>query len=459
MRIFAAEHVVPVAAPPIESGALAVEAGSIADIGRIDDVVGRHPGAEVIDFGEAAIIPGLVNCHSHLEITAMRGALDDVENDFRAWLLRLNSIRGRLSESDIRIAAVAGAVEGARAGVTCFGDIGRFASAGLEALKAVGLRGVVFQETPFSPDNRTADDDFERLKERFFELSEAGTGTVEAGISPHAPYTVSRELFEKISEFAVERKVKLTIHAAESSEEDELMRYGEGFFSEVYEKYGFTWEVPRRSSVAFLAETGVLKARPLLAHCVAVSADDIALIAESGSAVAHCPKSNAKFGHGTAPFEALFDAGIAVGFGSDSVASNNTCDIIEEARFAGLTARNRPGSNSAISAHELLRAATLGGAAALGLDKKIGSLELGKKADLAVISLAGIHQQPIADIFPALVFSSRASDTIATIVEGEFVFRDSATVKVDEHETKARLRRLRELIQAETYDQPIAARS
>ena len=153
-----------------------------------------------------------------------------------------------------------------------------------------------------------------------------------------------------------------------------------------------------------------------------VSDSDIDRIAETGSRIAHCPKSNAKFGHGYAPFEAFVDAGIAVGLGSDSVASNNVCDILEESRFAALAARNRAGSKRFISAREMLETATHGGAMALGLDDQIGTLEAGKQADLVVVSLSNAAQKPINDIHSALIFASNARDVVKTIVAGKTIF-------------------------------------
>jgi 5-methylthioadenosine/S-adenosylhomocysteine deaminase len=193
-------------------------------------------------------------------------------------------------------------------------------------------------------------------------------------------------------------------------------------FVGVYEKYGVDWNSPNCTPIEYLNRLGVLAARPLLAHCVTVSPRDLEIIADTGSKIAHCPKSNGKFGHGEAPFEAMLDAQIPVGLGSDSVASNNVCDLLEEARFAALIARNRTESKRFISAKEMLRAATLGGAEALSLDDQIGSLEVGKQADLAVVSLGSHAQQPLNDIHTALVFSSNARDVIATFVAGNQIY-------------------------------------
>jgi 5-methylthioadenosine/S-adenosylhomocysteine deaminase len=201
-----------------------------------------------------------------------------------------------------------------------------------------------------------------------------------------------------------------------------LLSRGEGFFTDFYTRMNLKWEVPRCSPVEFLSKTGVLAAKPLLAHCVTVSDGDLELIRSTGSSIAHCPKSNAKFGHGYAPFEKFLDIGIPVGLGSDSVASNNICDLLEEARFATLAARNRPDRKRFISAREALAVATLGGAKGLGLDHKVGTLEVGKEADIAVVSLDSPSQSPVNDVETALVFSSYARDVLATFVAGQEVF-------------------------------------
>jgi len=423
MKVLTAAHVLPVSSAPIENGAVAIDGATIAAVGTQTEIAAQFPAAELHDHGNAAIIPGLVNCHSHLEVTAMRGSLDDVEHDFSAWLLKLNGLRAELSDDDIRAAAVNGALEGARAGVTCFGDIGRMGHAGLHALKTAGLRGIVYQETEFSPDNRSADYDFLKLAAKFEDLKADETSLVRVGLSPHSPYTVGSRLFELIAQYAIINRVPLTIHAAESLDEHELMTQGTGFFSSVYEKYGVEWDSPHSTPIEYLERLGVLSTRPLLAHCVAVSDSDIKRIAGNGAKIAHCPKSNAKFGHGYAPLEAFLDAGITVGLGSDSVASNNVCDLLEESRFAALAARNRQGSQRFVTAKEMLRTATLGGAAALGLDHLIGSLEPGKQADIAVVSLDHPALQPTGDIHAALAFSASGRDVVMTMVAGRIIYR------------------------------------
>ena len=422
MKILSAKYVLPIAGEPIVDSAVAFEGDKIVRVGKHDSLVAEFPSAELEDLGEAAILPGFVNCHSHLELTAMRGALDDVEHDFRSWLLKVQGLRSAMSDADIEAAAIAGAREGAAAGVTCFGDIGRNGRAGLNALKTVGLRGILFQETEFSPDNRTADEDFKKLGETFEALKKDETDLVRVGISPHSTYTVSSRLFELIAQYAIINRIPLSIHASEAADEFDLLTNGEGFFTEVYEKFGVEWQSPRCTPIEYLERLGVLSTRPLLAHCVYATDGDIAKIAANGATIAHCPKSNAKFGHGYAPLEKLLDAGIAVGLGSDSVASNNVCDLLEESRFASLFARNRPDRKRFVSAKEVLKAATLGGANALGLDELIGTLEPGKQADLTAVSLEHAAQQPVNDICAALVFSSNAHDVQRSLVAGRTVY-------------------------------------
>ena len=443
MKIYSAEWVLPIDREPFENGAILIENDKISEVGAAVEVIAKYPQAQVENCGAAAITPGFVNAHSHLEITAMRGFLDSVEHDFAAWLLKLTKTRGEiLTDEDVKTAAIFGTLEGVRAGVTCFGDIGRLGIAGFEALKISGLRGILFQETDFSPDNKTAAEDFEKLIEKFSRLRETETNLVKVGLSPHSPYTVSAKLYEKIARYSIENDVAISTHAAESNDETELLKNGTGFFIEVYKKFGVEWQSPRCSSIEFLARNGVLDAKPLLAHCIKVSDSDIQLIKNTDSRVAHCPKSNAKFGHGIAPLEKFLDAKIKTGFGSDSVASNNVCDILEEARFAALFARTLPDKKRFLTDREIIKTATLGGAKALGLESQIGTLTAGKQADFCVVSLENAAQMPVHDVHAALLYASNARDVVMTVVAGEEIFRDNKSQKIDEKEIKLQMKQI-----------------
>jgi len=192
----------------------------------------------------------------------------------------------------------------------------------------------------------------------------------------------------------------------------------------------------------FLESTGIFSSRPLLAHCVMATETDLELVKASGASIAHCPKSNAKFGHGYAPLEMMLEKEVTVGLGSDSVASNNACDILEEARFAALAARNRNGRSRFISSQQVLELATLGGAKGLLLDDKIGSLETGKQADLAVVALDHVGQMPVNDAAHALVFSSNSRDVVMTMVAGQEIYRDGEFKTFAIAELRSELRKI-----------------
>jgi cytosine/adenosine deaminase-related metal-dependent hydrolase len=441
-ELYFARWVLPMASPPVEDGGVAVEGPRVIGTGTRDELLARFPGAAARDFGEAALLPGFVNAHSHLELTAMRGYLEREESDFRAWLGKLTLTRlERLTPDDLYVSAAWGAVEAARAGVTCVADASDAAAASMRALADVGLRGVVYQES-FGPDPALARENFELLREKVAALRELESGRVRVGVSPHAPYTVSPPQLELIAEFARAESLPVMMHAAESEAEELFMREGRGPFADGLARRGIEWRAPGVSTIQHLARHGILAARPLLAHCVRVDGADTETILGAGAGVAHCPKSNAKLGHGRAPFAAFVARGVRVGLGSDSVASNNLCDPLEETRFALLSARadaketggRWPGAEAG------LQAATAGGARALGLDAEIGTLAPGKQADLAVVNLRGAHQTPVHDPLAALVFASSGRDVLMTMVAGRIVFSDDRLHTADEERLRARMK-------------------
>ena len=423
--IYSARWVVPVSAAPIENGAVAVEGQRIAGVGPHAEIVERFPAFKVESLGDAIIIPGLVNTHTHLELTAMRGYLENEETDFFAWLRKLTVARLELmTADDLRVSATWGACEAARAGITCVADASDSAMMSMLALRDVGLRGVVYQES-FGPDARLARENFEKLKTRVEELRTIETDVVRAGVSPHAPYTVCGPQLEFIAEFARVERLPLMMHAAESAAEELFVREGCGAFAEGLARRAIEWNAPGVSTIQYLKQVGVLDVRPLLAHCIRVDDGDIEMLRDTGSKVAHCPKSNAKLGHGRAPFAKFIEAGVAVGLGSDSVASNNTCDILEEARFATLMAR---AGGARVSAEEALRVATFA-----------NELVEGAQADLAVLSLTGAHQLPSYDPVAALIFASSGRDVMLTLVAGREVYRNGRVSNVDEDGLRARM--------------------
>src|SRR5947209_14821122 len=442
-KIYSARWVLPVISEPVEGGAVAVEGARVEGVGARAELTERFPSAEVLDLGEAAILPGFVNCHTHLELTAMRGFLEAEEGNFFAWLRKVTvARRERMTPEDLYVSAAWGAVEAARAGVTCVGDASDAGATTMRALNEVGLRGVVFQEA-FGPDEREARQQFEKAREKTAMLRGGETRLVALGLSPHSPYTVSPPLLEMLARLARDERLPLMMHAAESEAEQLLMLYGSGPFAESFAARGFAFRSPGVSTVRHLSQTGILSARPLLAHCARVDDEDIRLIKEHGASVAHCPKSNAKLGHGRAPLSALLRAGVAVGLGSDSVASNNTCDLMEEARFAVLASRavgDTLEGGRMLGPAEALHMMTRGGAHALRLEHQTGALAEGLEADLVAARLDAAHQLPIYDPAAALVFASSGCDVLLTVVAGREVFRDGRVTTVYEGGLRARVR-------------------
>lgn len=442
-KLYSARWVLPIVSEPIEHGSVAVDGSRIAGVGAHERLREEFPEAEAEDFGEAAILPGFVNCHTHLELTAMRGFLESEDGDFTAWLRKLTVARDeRMTPDDLYVSAAWGAIEAVRAGVTTVGDASDAAQTTMRALGDAGLRGVVFQEA-FGPDARDARERFDDVRLKIESMRELETSLVALGLSPHAPYTVSPPLLELLTEFAVAESLPVMMHAAESLAEDLLMREGRGRFAEGFRARGIEWTTPGVSTVRYLAELGFLRARPLLAHCIRTDRDDIEILREHDARVAHCPKSNAKLGHGRAPFAVFLDAGLRVGLGSDSVASNNANDLLEEARYATLVSR---GSGDALAdrrlvrSAEALKAATQGGALSLSLENRTGAIMKGLEADLAVVNLEGSHQLPVYDPSSALVFSSSGRDVVLTVVAGREVFRDGRVTTLDEERLRVRVR-------------------
>jgi len=438
--IYSARWVLPVSSPPIEHGAVAADGPLIVGVGSGAEIASRFPEARIESFGESAILPGLINAHTHLELTALRGYLENEERDFFAWLRKLTLARlERMTPDDVRVSATWGACEAVRAGITSVGDASDSAEMSMLALRDVGLRGVVFQES-FGPDPRLVAENFGKLTAKIAELRELENQLVRVGVSPHAPYTVCRAQLELIAEFATAEQLPLMMHAAESEAEELLLRDGAGIFAAGLAKRGIEWTPPRTSTIQYLKQVGILACQPLLAHCIRVDDEDIETIRETGAKVAHCPKSNAKLGHGRAPLAKFVEAGVILGLGSDSVASNNTCDLIEEARFAALSALNHP----SLSASRMLVAATTGGAQCLGLEKRIGALSEGAPSDLIVVGLNGTHQLPVYDPSTTVLFASSGRDVLLTIIAGREVYRDQRVLGVDEERLRVRLNEIAE---------------
>lgn len=417
LRLYAARWVLPVAAPAIADGAVAVEGARIAWVGPR----AAAPPGELVDLGEAILMPGLVNTHTHLELTAMRGFLEEL--DFRPWILRLTRARQAVLTRDLLLAsAKLGIAEGLLAGVTTYADTCESGTT-LEAMVAMGVRGIMYQEV-FGPDPAACDAAIDGLRQRLDVLRHAATPLVRLGISPHAPYTVSDPLFAAAGRLAERDGWPIAVHLAESEAEAQFVRDGAGPFAEAWRARGIAVAPRAESPVALLDRLGVLSARPLLIHCVRTSDDDVQRIVRHDCAVAHCPASNAKLGHGVAPLLDYVAAGVRVGLGTDSVAANNRLDLLDEARLAVLVQRAVTRRFDALGAREAIALATRGGARALGLGHEVGTLAVGMQADLAAFSLGGVRDLPTHAPEDALVWALAGRPASTVMVAGIERVRD-----------------------------------
>jgi 5-methylthioadenosine/S-adenosylhomocysteine deaminase len=434
-----ARWVLPITCAPITNGTVSVEGSLIAYVG------GRAgaPRGDDVDLGEALLLPGLVNTHTHLELTAMRGLLPGMP--FVPWIRALTEARSAvLSDEAMLDAAHWGIVEGLLRGVTTYADTSA-SGVVVRALRDRGVRGIMYQEV-FGPAAEQRVVALATLRARLDALRPFETDLVRLGVSPHAPYTVHEDLLIDATAYAVGAGMPVAIHLAESEAEIAFLREADGPFAEGLRARGIPVVRRSHSPVHFLKELGVTIARPLLIHCVQVDPTDIDFIAEYGCPVAHCPASNAVLGHGIAPVREMLDAGIVVGLGSDSLASNDRIDLLEEARLAMLFQNARLARPDALTPADAVTLATLGGARALGLDARIGSLEPGKDADLAAFSLAdGRGGSMAGDPWDAALTATSGPAALVTVAghervrEGRVLGSDTAPLAARVAESMAAL--------------------
>jgi 5-methylthioadenosine/S-adenosylhomocysteine deaminase len=393
-----ARWVLPITQPPIENGTVVESDGVITYVGSRS----AAPPGDDYDLGDAILMPGLVNTHTHLELTAMRGFLENCQ--FAEWIDKLRQSRNEILDDEMLLdSARLGIVEGLEAGITTYADT---CSSGIvmRAMRELGVRGIMYQEV-FGPDPSQADVAMRELEGRIDRFQLEQTDLVSLGVSPHAPYTVSDRLYQAASKFADSRRLPMAMHIAESEPEYDIVANARGDFADRWKRRGIAVARRARSPIELLEQHGALDRGPLLIHCVRVDDADIAIMARRRCAVAHCPASNAKFGHGIAPLLSFVAAGIRVGIGSDSVASNNRMDILDEARLAVLIHRAATRRHDAFGAHQALELATIGGARALGIESRVGSLESGKDADLAAFKTDIARTTPLGDPYSAAIFA------------------------------------------------------
>jgi 5-methylthioadenosine/S-adenosylhomocysteine deaminase len=419
-----ARWVLPITQPPIENGTVVENDGRITYVGPRADA----PAGKDYELGESILLPGLINTHTHLELTAMRGFLENCQ--FAEWIDKLRQSRNEVLDDQMLLdSARFGLVEGLEAGITTYADTCSSGVA-MQAMLEQEVRGIMYQEV-FGPDPSHCDQAMRDLHERLARFTALQTDLVTLGVSPHAPYTVSDPLYAAAAKLARERNLPLAMHIAESAAEEEIVTKASGDFADRWRRRGIEVSKRARSPIALLEKHDVLQPGSLLIHCIRVDDADISTIARRGCSVAHCPASNAKFGHGIAPLLPLLAAGIPVGIGSDSVASNNRMDILDESRLAVLIHRGATRKHDAFGAHQALELATIGGARALGLDDRVGSLEAGKDADLAAFRIDLPRTTPIGDPYSAAIFALPGRSAELVTVRGKVLVEGGRGVKSD----------------------------
>ncbi|CAM5546460.1 Amidohydrolase OS=Streptomyces alboniger OX=132473 GN=CP975_06520 PE=4 SV=1 [Streptomyces alboniger] len=395
-------------------GAVAVRAGRVVEVGPADRLRAAYEAAEEIDARGCLVLPGLINTHTHLAMNLMRGIADNVT--LQGFLARVIPREAEiLSPGTVAVALRAAIAESVRGGVTSALDMYWFHEAAEAVAREAGWRllsGPTFMDVPGPPDGRPYAERMEwartYLKGR---APAAGTRPV---VFAHSAYTLGPEQLTDIAALAREHGALLHLHAAENA----------GEVAMVTEQHGMR-------PVELLDSLGVLGPGTLLAHAVDLTDAEIATLARTGTAVAHCPVSNLKLGCGIARVPELLEAGVTVGLGTDGAVSSNTLDLLGAVKIAALV-HKAGGDPTAVGAEQAVRMATIEAARALGLGDQLGSLEPGKRADLIVLDLGRPHLAPRHDPWSTLAYAAAAGDVRDTVVDGRVLMRERVLRTLDE---------------------------
>jgi 5-methylthioadenosine/S-adenosylhomocysteine deaminase len=396
--------------------AVAIRGGEILAVGDPAEIDAAFlPEARIVRAG-GVLLPGLVNTHTHAAMNLLRGIAND--QPLMEWLRKyiFPAEAKNVSPEFVRAGTDLACLEMIRGGTTTFADMYYYESEVAESVDRAGLRAILGETWLDFPAPGHANLEESKKVTRAFLEKWKGHPRITAAIAPHAPYTCSRETLLAARALADEYGAPLLTHVSETRDEQK----------EILEKYG-------KSPVAWLDEIGFLGPRLSVAHGVWLSPADLGILAERKVSLSHNPESNMMLGSGVAPVVAARKAGVVVGLGTDGVAgSNNDLDMFDAMDFAGKLAKVSAHDPTAITAPELLRMATIEGARALGLDRLVGSLEAGKRADLIVVDLEKAHAQPVFDLPSTVVYASRAGDVSLTVVDGKVLWDGVRAYTLDE---------------------------
>lgn len=392
-------------------GALAVRGASIAAVGDEADVISRFTAAEIIDCGGKVLIPGLVNAHTHAPMTLLRGMADDLRLD--VWLLgyMMPVEREFVSPDFCRLGTKLACAEMIRSGITCFADMYYFEDAVASAAAEVGMRAVCSQTVVKFPAPDAASYEDSLALARDFISRWKDHPLIVPSVAPHAPYTTTPEILRACAGLAREFDVPLHIHLSETL--DEVHQWRE------------TYDMP---VIPWVKKQGLLEAKVVAVHCVHIDDGEIHTLEHAAAGVAHNPSSNLKLASGFAPVAAMLEAGLNVGVGTDGPASNNDLDMFEELRLASFIAKAVSGDPTALPARLTFAMGTRLGAQALHLGHLTGSLEPGKRADLALVELDALHTMPHFErdpnaVYSRLIYSAKSSDVTDVMVDGRWLMR------------------------------------
>jgi 5-methylthioadenosine/S-adenosylhomocysteine deaminase len=398
----------------VEGGAVAVGGERILAVGPLAEVKARYAATRTIDAAGRIVMPGLVNAHTHVPMTLLRGVADDVE--LMVWLNKYiwPAENAHVTPEFVTWGTRLAAWEMIRTGTTTFADMYFYEDQVAEAAKEAGLRGVcavTIMDHPV-PGLKSAEEGL-RAAEAFLKRW-SGDPLIVPAVGPHAVYTVGPQTLMRTKALADRYHAPLLIHAAESPSEMEMVR----------ETYGTT-------TVTHLDRIGFLGPNVTLAHAIWLTDDEIALLAGKGVGAAHCPSSNTKVASGVSPVPKMRRAGVRVGLGTDGPASNNDLDLFEEIDLALKLHKITSGDPAVLAARDGVEMATLGGARALHLEREIGSLEPGKRADLIVLSTDAPSAQPMYHVYSHLAYALKGTDVVTTVVNGRVLMEERRLLTLD----------------------------
>jgi 5-methylthioadenosine/S-adenosylhomocysteine deaminase len=403
-------------------GAIAIQSDKIIAIGSEKEIKSNFNATETFDCGGKLLMPGLINAHTHVPMTLLRGLADDLRLD--VWLMgyMMPVEREFVSPDFVSLGTRLACAEMIRSGVTTFADMYYFEDDVARATAEVGMRGVCGESVMKfpTPDAKFYEESLEYSRE--FIKKWKNHPLIVPSIAPHAPYTCTPEILRASAELAVEYDIPLQIHISETQLEVENMRREQGM-----------------PVVPWVKKQGLLEAKVLAAHCVWLDDGEMRTLLHAHAGVAHNPSSNLKLASGAAPVKRMLDSGLNVGIGTDGPASNNDLDMFEEVRLAAFLAKTTSNDPTALPAQQALHMATLMGAKALHIADITGSLETGKRADLIIIDLGRLHNSPHFQRDPhaayaQIVYSAKSSDVTDVMVNGTWLMRDRELITVNEDE-------------------------